>query len=276
MLFRYFGTHAFETIRDRRLLTSKLSSFNDPFEFIFTPKDDYTDEEIRIIAQKRLKSPEFWNAVSEVAPRIDPKFIESQMSNPEVLSEVNKGMLASDEKFLESRFERADSIMRLICLSKAEEPENEILMWSHYGNAHKGWRLGFDFPVSGPKHELIDMKYEANRVAFGYTGDDDDGVLAQAFTAANRTKSLAWKYEQECRLFSLKRVLSEEELPTGERGCFFPFEADELKRVDLGMNSDLEVDQQIIDLVVSDFAGVEIYKARKDKSRYAVAYDRIT
>ncbi len=33
--YRYFGSHAYETLLEKKMLVSRLSKFNDPFEFLF-------------------------------------------------------------------------------------------------------------------------------------------------------------------------------------------------------------------------------------------------
>jgi hypothetical protein len=52
LLHRYFGSHAFETLKEAKLKTSRISGFNDPFEFLINTTGKMTPEQ----AQKRIHS----------------------------------------------------------------------------------------------------------------------------------------------------------------------------------------------------------------------------
>jgi hypothetical protein len=42
LLHRYFGSHAFETLKEAKFKTSRITSFNDPFEFLFVTTGKFT------------------------------------------------------------------------------------------------------------------------------------------------------------------------------------------------------------------------------------------
>ena len=47
LLYRYFGSHAFETLKEAKLKTSRISSFNDPFEFLYVSVGKITSEQAK-------------------------------------------------------------------------------------------------------------------------------------------------------------------------------------------------------------------------------------
>lgn len=93
------------------------------------------------------------------------------------------------------------------CFSKRYD---SILMWSHYGDKHKGICIEFD----RPKNDFLDVKYSKKRCKFdledttrrvlGYMlsneeADVNDKGLIRCISKPFIVKSLDWKYEEEVR-----------------------------------------------------------------------------
>ncbi|MDD4156265.1 MAG: DUF2971 domain-containing protein [Candidatus Cloacimonetes bacterium] len=93
------------------------------------------------------------------------------------------------------------------CFSKRYD---SILMWSHYGDKHKGICIEFD----RPEKDFLDVKYSKNRCKFdlgdttrrvlGYMlsneeVDVNDKGLIRCISKPFIVKSLDWKYEEEVR-----------------------------------------------------------------------------
>src|SRR5208282_1962985 len=83
----------------------------------------------------------------------------------------------------------------LLCFSRNWD---NLLLWSHYGDAHKGICCGFDIPVGDPGTNFdTDVIYQPNLLQI--RGPEDVN-----FDLANRllrTKHESWSYEQEVRMF---------------------------------------------------------------------------
>jgi hypothetical protein len=84
----------------------------------------------------------------------------------------------------------------ILCFSRNWD---NLLLWSHYGDSHKGICLGFDIPVGdpGPNYDT-DVLYQPNLLQI--RGPEDVN-----FDLANRllrTKHESWSYEQEVRMFA--------------------------------------------------------------------------
>lgn len=78
----------------------------------------------------------------------------------------------------------------VLCFS---EDKSDVLQWAHYADRHKGICLGFD--VSGSKEKFGRVRYVAERFPF-----PERPNLAFSWKLLS-TKSVAWKYEKEWRVF---------------------------------------------------------------------------
>jgi hypothetical protein len=83
----------------------------------------------------------------------------------------------------------------ILCFSRNWD---NLLLWSHYGDSHKGICLGFDISVGEPGSNYdTDVQYQPNLLQI--RGPEDLN-----FDLANRllrTKHESWSYEQEVRMF---------------------------------------------------------------------------
>jgi Protein of unknown function (DUF2971) len=83
----------------------------------------------------------------------------------------------------------------ILCFSRNWD---NLLLWSHYGDSHKGVCLGFDIPTGDPGANYdTDVLYQANLLQIRRPEDVN-------FDLANRllrTKHESWSYEQEVRMF---------------------------------------------------------------------------
>src|SRR6266478_1619803 len=57
LLHRYFNSHVFETLKDAKLKTSRISSFNDSFEFLYVIVGKTTPEEAKRYVNSKLCDP---------------------------------------------------------------------------------------------------------------------------------------------------------------------------------------------------------------------------
>jgi hypothetical protein len=177
LLHRYFGSHAFETLKEAKLKTARISSFNDPFEFLYVGHfEPMTAERARKYIRAQRKSPAtllllgLTNRIS-VNP-LSEKTIKKRLdaNEPTMVARLVEKWPEIAEKSkmsFERQREILDTELRAVCLSDESkvEPLDDILLWSHYANKHKGIRIGFEFP-EGIKEpfEIFPMVYQKNRV----------------------------------------------------------------------------------------------------------------
>ncbi|AKO96190.1 hypothetical protein MALG_00999 [Marinovum algicola DG 898] len=133
----------------------------------------------------------------------------------------------SDRNAWKEMRNRLASNRGVICFSSSWE--NPVL-WSHYGDSHKGVALGFDVR----DEFLADVVYEPERLTVNDITQLSDNQKFNLVEKAFRTKFMHWKYESELRLFT---SLTEE-----RDGQFFMELGEDLqlKEVILGANSAVE------------------------------------
>jgi hypothetical protein len=289
ILHRYFGSHALETLREAKLKTSRISSFNDSFEFLYVTVGQTTPEEAKryvnakssdpvvlfdlIEANRKSANPrsasEIKNRLSKMAPVLEKGVIEKW---PQIAKET--------ELSVERRRQIIDRELRAICFSDPDRVKRaqEILLWSHYARRHEGIRIGFEFPagVRNP-FEIIEITYQEKRVEVVFSLEGEQQTLNSLEKAAT-VKSKVWEYEGEFRLFTkLDRCE-----PRETKKCtsttiehFLGFHRDWVKSVDFGVFCPVEEMQPVLDLVRTDYPNVVPRKAEFDKTEYALQYKEI-
>jgi hypothetical protein len=82
-----------------------------------------------------------------------------------------------------------------LCLSRNWD---NLLLWSHYGDSHKGICLGFDISDGEPGANYnTDVRYQPNLLQIRCWED-----LPDVADRLRRTKHESWSYEQEVRMFA--------------------------------------------------------------------------
>lgn len=148
----------------------------------------------------------------------------------------------------------------VLCFS--QKWSNPVL-WSHYGDKHKGIALGFDIPELVGEQFWINVNYVNERLDYTASAlqtwkpDDMRKVLA--------TKFEHWRYEDEVRIFS-----SIEEKDTESGLCFAPFSENLiLAEVILGVRC--EVTETKIQKVIRDIMPpIRVVKAKLDSSSFSI------
>lgn len=114
------------------------------------------------------------------------------------------------DKFTNEVIQKVKDIRNNALISCFSKRYDSILMWSHYGDKHKGICIEFD----RPKKDFLDVKYSKKRCKFdledttrrvlGYMlsneeADVNDKGLIRCISKPFIVKSLDWKYEEEVR-----------------------------------------------------------------------------
>ena len=169
----------YNIIRHCELWFADIKTLNDPMDLNLTYRQHYSDDEIR----------EYWENLSH---------------NKQDLQE-NLKRFGSSKSFVKLRKEQLNqgkAKIGVLCMSK--NPKN-ILMWSHYADAHRGIVYGFDenlFKDSNVKFISkkslpIPMDYyrEYEPLSYAKVGSDNIEQLKKLLTL----KAKDWNYEKEVR-----------------------------------------------------------------------------
>jgi hypothetical protein len=238
-LHRYFATHADRTLAEGRLKFAQVSSFNDPFEFVYTFSGSCTLEQAEEILkhmphgeiQDFLSRLDLMESVSDSSP------IESVLPIRRLaeLFVKNGGRLPFNPFHCHKL---ADKNLVLLCFSKTDiDPKDEILLWSHYARSHCGVRIEFELDEKTLPLQVVE--YAHTRYLIDLVKSEDLEYTNQVLQNAFRTKAASWSYEHEVRLILRKECAQKHPIPLGYR-YYLPFEPASVRSVDFGINCDME------------------------------------
>jgi hypothetical protein len=280
LLHRYFGSHALETLKEAKLKTTRITSFNDPFEFLFVTTGKLTAPMARKYVLSRLKEPDFLQIVAHNFPGFSTaknpkKFLEK--NTPLIIANFVKNSDDIMQLPFKMREEMADRSTRVVCFSNsAINPLDEILLWSHYANKHEGVRIGFEFPknIKFP-FKIYKVEYTEKRLVIDVSQGMLDQTLGQAVVESAKMKSLAWKYEDEYRLITYPDVCEHRTMPDSKKECFLTFEREWVKTIDFGVRYPEKEIELILNLLKTDYPKIVRRKAVFHKTEYALEYKEI-
>jgi len=279
LLHRYFGSHGLETLRDAELKTSRISEFNDPFEFAYRTVGEVTLEVARQQTLARINSPGFYDSVLAEAPGLQNldearRLIKSKFLEMVGLLYANYPQLI--ETLKSQREEIADESVRLICFSRPETTvASEILQWSHYGDKHRGMRIGFDLtPGLSEMGKLVEVKYRKDRVLLDITLEADSEPTQAAIQEAMEVKSIAWEYEGEFRLFLTLRQCTRR-VVNGRDEAFISFARSAVRTVDFGLRCPPPLVNAVTELLREEYPSVVARQARHHPDEFALDYRRL-
>lgn len=177
----------YEIITKSQLWFSKVESFNDPIDSKLDYRQEYTPDEIK----------EYW------------KNFPSTKRENKSLEEI-QNLYGNNESFvnnLNEEFNIYRSKLGVLCFSK--NPEN-ILMWSHYANNHKG--IVYEFKPSLFTHKRT-SSFKAFPYKVNYPNDRCYNLLSYTLTGDAKkeqfayellTKAKDWEYEEEYRMIDFE------------------------------------------------------------------------
>lgn len=243
MLYKYAdwtNKYTKENLKTCKLGFNTPENFNDPFDtfpcYSIDNRDNFTLNLTKKILDLKSQKNQFFN--NEISPENLYNLIKD-FSNENVI-------------ILQSNIDKSDmynSRYGITCFSKTA---NNILMWSHYANKHRGICLGFDIPEecidffdektisSTLKGKLFEINYTDKRYCWDILEEDQENI-----SALLSSKHTDWAYEQECRIFL--RCNNLYTFPTGLK-----YKLKYLKEIILGAN-----------ITLKDY--IDFYNIKKEK-----------
>lgn len=232
--FFTFNENSIQAMSEPYLWFSTLEAFNDPFEGAVELSTDF--------------NPEEWNSTANLIRSRHPEnsgyaLLANAMRAGDVVGGFETRELFI--KALATRFKERLSKHGYCCLFKDHEltEKSDILMWGHYGNGLKGFKVIFDSerliaslpkttaraPIRyGTSIPRLDILETARRSAEALSGSDR-AIAALTASEHLRTKHEAWEYEKEYRFISpqtgahkfdpasIKEVIFGEKMPISQQ-----------------------------------------------------------
>ena len=283
LLHRYFGSHAFETLKEAKLKTSRISDFNDPFEFMYVYTSSMTCEQAEKHIQSMTKSPKFISWAKQHLPLIPEVEIQNYLKQftPEKIMDVAANFGKDCELSFKRRRVIIDEELRALCFSDSAKMDmlDEILLWSHYADKHKGVRIGFEFPaLDNPAVQISEMVYQKNRVEVDFSFEAQAELVEYALFKSAITKSSAWEYEHEVRLFVKTESCEPREIKKSDSIVlehFLVFDPACVKTVDFGALCSSQEIQITVSFLKANYPNTICRKADFHKTEYALEYKLI-
>ena len=148
---------------------------------------------------------------------------------------------------------------------------NQILMWSHYSDSHKGFCIGFEFDDifdrdMGMAHNV---KYKNNypKLSPLLLNRDITGNNEKLVETTIATKSSEWSYEREVRYIKLSRE--------GGNGIY-KFNGEKVKELILGASATKNNKNKLIDIVKIHMPWVDVYQATISPTKYELHRELIS
>jgi hypothetical protein len=281
MLLRYFKSYVVDTLRDRRLMVSKVRDFNDPFEVMYCPTGTMNRETARayVSTARFLVASATYNQRQN--PRLDWK--SALRLAKATRSTCAKNLLRTFESIkkssIEDREKMLDRVLRVGCFTDGEKVNllDEILMWSIYAEKHTGFRVGFEFPagIKNPFY-LKKVSYSDVRIKLDLTLlATDRSAFEETLMESTKAKSSAWGHEREHRLFTHPKFCIREPLPSGNSIDFVRIDPMWIRRIDFGARCPLAERDGVVALIRGDLAHIKLYQAKYHPTDYALEYEPI-
>jgi hypothetical protein len=276
MLYRYFNSHALESLQANALKVSRVSEYNDPFDTKPQIVGVMTRAKARETYERRLQQPDFIARCFQEWPQFQT--VDALLTHLDARKERTLDLLMlqnEDTKraFLDVSNSVSDKHLRVVCFSADALPRNEVLLWSHYADHHKGCRIGFNFPKDKPELSIEPVTYQDKRAELDVTIDPEGPEFLQMIRRNLRIKSTAWSYEHEHRLITIpQRCFSVQTHPSIE---LIRLDPEWVRRVDFGARFDQLERAKFIASVSNSHPHATFFQSWYHPSEFALCYDAV-
>ncbi len=232
-----------QLFQENSLYFKSPKDFNDPFDCRLNIRFTGSEEEINTLKENVFKPP-FW-------PEDKLYLLNLLNSSNEELRQAFFKPYGELFNFLHEQYKYG-----IFCLS---EPNDDILMWSHYADKHKGYCLEFDISVMKTKwgygNYCFPVKYNQSLpTALEIFGNTDNGESLKKMLT---WKAEHWIYEKEHRIVYPH---------TARQNISFPPEM--LTGVIFGCEMDGEHEKEIRKILKGK--KIQFYKARKKPNEFGL------
>ena len=264
-------------------------NFNDPFDCFFSlePKFDlsqfvqkYQENFLDLLFQKEEPKLNPQNVYAEalLAMRHEAKSA-SREKLKQMLGFVFGGKKESLDALCVNQREmwRKEIVnYRLFCVC---EKNDNLLLWSHYADEHKGAAFQFECITELDVPLLVAKPVIYSDEAPGLATEEEwlqealglraPNTGADAWPRLVTTKAKALEHEKEWRVVTTRRPYENEGY---EDATFYP---QEISKVFLGCRMNNPDKAKILSLLTNDFAHVEVYQARQHPKKYQLEFERV-
>lgn len=254
-LYKYLASARIDIVDNWLIRFTQPGALNDPFELRPHVKSYGTPEEVFNVAAKRWEG----HAEEQYAALVHAH--GERMTFAEFRARIELTRKPMIDYAIESQAENINAEMSrklnelmnesIGILSLCECPD-DLLMWAHYGDSHKGFVLEFDsaspfFYQPNPPAHVRATDEEAAQYAeeYGrlrpvvYSEDRPSVIISQLKFDVLLTKGLSWEYEAEWRMLMPPMYANKQMPPVGPYSvCLFAIPPSAVTKIVLGCNAD--------------------------------------
>lgn len=223
-------------LKNKQLMFSNPNIFNDPFDCYEGLINTNTTKQENDKIIKEFVEPKYKDY-----PRTERRAsINDLLKHPAKFRQFHKQLIVD----LKNR-------IGVSCFSMVFD---NILLWSHYADKHKGVCLGFLIsPVKKSLYALYPVKYKKVIEPISCFANMDDALKHWLLT-----KAYAWKYEKEIRAISL------------DYNGLVDFSDIHLKQIYLGCKIDKKAKNEILGIMKKDYSNSEIFQMSIDNNNFGL------
>jgi hypothetical protein len=263
-----------------------LSEFNDPFDGQMIELHDYTPDEffdalevklLDVLRTGHLVEPRKGDVFIEALTNLARLYQEGRIPglSPEGFTEMMLSMarqktLTNNSERQIQIFSRLAGFLHVFCMS---DRHNELLMWSHYADQHRGVVLEFNASETCKSFfgdaRPIDYTSEPNRrvtaaeVCKSLLGPFDG---ERWMHASLYTKSYHWSYEREWRAVVKKNVVKLDE------NNLASIEMHDVVALYLGVRIRSDDEHEFRRIVQDRYPWITVYKGRRHDYNYEIEF----
>lgn len=185
-LYKYGSFNQFteDVIVNSKVWFSSSDELNDPFECRPAVNLVATPEQVERRTEELLKRQ------NAFLPRSERRRIARKMSRQQhPAADLSEKM----------REDIATRIARDVGIYCTSEDQQNILMWTHYADHHKGYCLEFDPLLDGRLHNVAQVLYQAEYPTINFFAEGASDHVDKALL----TKHAGWGYEKEWRVIDV-------------------------------------------------------------------------
>ncbi|HPT70759.1 MAG TPA: DUF2971 domain-containing protein [Candidatus Cloacimonadota bacterium] len=237
-MYKYvkWNEYTFDSIKNNTLFFSKPSCFNDPFDFgFYVNESEFHDK-----------------TIYDEYGKLDEKLKDQFHQN--FYGYVPYGTLYEDLR------QTIIDLFAVCCFSKIKD---NILMFSHYSDRHRGICLCYDFDILlGEKHEYWDVEYNNDFPVLDVTDILNRDNVKKIYA----NKAVHWSYENEVRL--IEHCTERNDIKLIPEGLLWNYPEKALVEVIIGCKMNGKNIKQLKDLLRSKSHYIELYQAYMNLTKY--------
>lgn len=254
MIYKYraINKNTLKILSNFELFYANSKNFNDPFDANYSIRFDDSFYQNPLDFYNRLLLNEIEHRDPQMVKKLrETTLIFQQQKNYEAIKRhISEFVMRSFDA--EGCFDIGVS-----CFSKNFD---NILMWSHYADEHKGLVIGFDDNIA-PFTVARAVDYPENENFPSFSIGEHESRNPKQIIKSLFTKSHQWKYEEEVRLI----------YPDDPGAYSFPKES--IKQIYFGCKTSKSDKKLVIDLLRSHSLEVEVFQGFKDFEKYKVNFE---